>query len=142
MHEGRAERELSVERIEHSVVVSAPVERVFAQWQAGKVFAAPAEGLQSIRIAGDKVEWRAAFGGEEITREGDIVEREPGRRIAWRGDGNAGHIEFTSPQTGETLVTLAVECDLSPELGAREPGIDAVFAAALAELGVSAPRGN
>jgi uncharacterized membrane protein len=135
------------ERIKHSEVIDEPVEAVYERWRGFHRFPAIAEvGMSVMRTGPAHLRWCMNSAGNDATWEATIVDEVPGRRIAWRGNGqlkHSGQVEFEPQGAARALVTLEVEfetprrnVDVGDEPGHSKRMIDL----AAAELGAGEVR--
>lgn len=100
-----------------TIEVDCPVRSVYDQWTQFEEFPQFMEGVQSVTQLDDThLHWRAEIAGVERDWDAKIVEQEPDRVIAWRGDAgalNSGRVEFTPVDDTRTRVEL--ELDFQPE---------------------------
>ena len=100
-------------RIEHSVIVDAPLRIVYNQWTQFEQFPEFMEGVQSVRQMDDKtLHWVAEVAGKHKEWDARITEQTPDATIAWTGFGDAdnmGVVRFTPVDEVHTKVDLSLE---------------------------------
>jgi uncharacterized membrane protein len=100
-------------RIEHSIVVDAPLRTVYNQWTQFEEFPEFMEGVESVKQMDDKtLHWVAEVGGKHKEWDARITEQTPDQMIAWNGFGDAdnmGVVRFTPIDEMRTTVDLALE---------------------------------
>lgn len=98
-----------------TVVVNAPVDRVFARWADFESFPTFMDGVRRVeRLDDTHWRWHADVAGRNEEWEAEITERVPNERIEWRytrGARNAGVVSFHSLSHDKTLVTLQLGYD-------------------------------
>ncbi|MEV0646695.1 SRPBCC family protein [Phytomonospora sp. NPDC050363] len=103
--------------ITESVTIEAPARATYEQWAAYESLPRFADGVINVEQRDDDVtHWTVSIAG--VTREFDaqVLERIPGRRLAWRsldGPQHAGAVEFEAIDDNTTRVTARM--DLVPE---------------------------
>jgi uncharacterized membrane protein len=106
-------RFVSMETIEKSIEVNAPIRQVYNQWTQFEEFPNFMEGVLEVRQHTDrKLFWRAKIGGKEKEWQAEITEQVPDRQVAWRsidGAPNSGTVTFESIGPDRTRVTLRME---------------------------------
>lgn len=102
--------------VERSIHVERPIRTVYGQWTRFEEFARFMEGVRHVHQVDDRhLHWRAEIGGEEESWDAELIQQEPGRRIAWRngsGPYDAGLATF-EPVEGGTEVTLRIDYEPS-----------------------------
>jgi uncharacterized membrane protein len=108
---------MSMENIEQSIEVNAPVETVYNQWTQFEEFPRFMSNVKEVRQLDDKrLHWRASVAGKEKEWDAEIFRQEQDTAIAWRstsGAHNAGEVRFDKVSGGQTRVTL--ELSYEPE---------------------------
>jgi uncharacterized membrane protein len=106
-----------MERIEKTIEVAAPLDKVYNQWTQFEDFPEFMEGVEEVTQLDDKhLHWVAEIGGKKKEWDAEIYEQVPDQRVAWRsttGAGNAGIVEFRPRDKDHTEVTLKL--DYEPE---------------------------
>lgn len=103
--------------ITESVTIEAPARAAYEQWSAYELLPRFSDGVINVERRGEDVtHWTVNIAG--VTREFDaqVLERIPGRRLAWRsidGPRHAGALEFEALDENTTRVTARM--DLTPE---------------------------
>lgn len=99
--------------IEETVEVNVPVRTAYDQWTRFEQFPRFMEGVKEVRRIDDThLHWTAEMAGREAEWDAEIVEQDPGRRIAWRSTGglrNAGDVAFEPIGDDATRVSVAIE---------------------------------
>jgi uncharacterized membrane protein len=102
-----------------SILVDAPVERVYEQWKRVEEFPKFMNAVREVRrIDGDRFYWRVERGSREYESIQQIVLQIPERRIAWRtisGAESAGVVGFDPLPGRQTLVSFKMK--YSPDAG-------------------------
>ena len=102
-------------KVEKSIEVEAPLQRVYNQWTQFEQFPEFMGGVEEVKQLSDTtLHWTAKIAG--VTREWDaeILEQVPDRKVAWAattGTTNAGSVYFESLGTNRTAVRLVLEYD-------------------------------
>jgi uncharacterized membrane protein len=100
----------TMEIIEKSVEIDAPVSTVYNQWTQFEEFPRFMEGVKQVRQLDDKrLHWRAEVGGKEKEWDAEIHKQIQDEVIAWRstsGARNDGEVRFDKASGGKTRVTL------------------------------------
>lgn len=103
--------------ITESVTIEVPARAAYEQWAAYETLPRFSDGVINVERRGEDVtHWTVNIAG--VTREFDaqVLERIPGRRLAWRsidGPSHAGALEFEALDDHTTRVTARM--DLAPE---------------------------
>jgi uncharacterized membrane protein len=72
-------------RVQKTITVHAPVERVFALWSRFDEFPKFMSHVRDVRVAGDRSHWEVEGPpGVPLRFDAEITHREPNRMIAWR----------------------------------------------------------
>ena len=91
-------KETSMERIEKSIEVAAPVRAAYNQWTQFEEFPRFMAGVKEVRQLDDThVHWHAEIWGKDKEWDAEITEQVPDQVIAWRsrsGAPNAGTVRF------------------------------------------------
>ena len=123
----RREQLKSMEHVEKSIEVDAPISTVYNQWTQFENFPQFMEGVKEVRQLDDKrLHWVAEIGGRRKEWDAEIFEQYPDHRIAWRstsGARNSGQVIFTPVADNATKICLRLNYD--PE-GALENMADAL----------------
>jgi len=102
-----------MERIEKTIEVDAPVDKVYNQWTQFQHFPDFMEGVEEVKQVDDKhLHWVADVAGKKKEWDAEITEQVPDERIAWRsttGAPNAGLVNFRPKDRNHTLVTMQME---------------------------------
>ena len=102
---------------EKSIDVSVPATTAYNQWTQFETFPQFMEGVKSVKQVDDRtLEWEAEIAGKDETRNAEITEQIPDKRIAWRstsGAPNAGVVTFHHLSDNESRVML--QLDYEPE---------------------------
>jgi len=109
-----------------SVEIDAPVEDVFARWEAYETLPRVMESVRRTKCIDEhRVLWDVDIGGHQLVWAARIVERSPGKSIRWEstwGVRNCGEVRFEAPSEGRTRLTVEVAYrprGLVEHLGAR-----------------------
>jgi sporulation protein YlmC with PRC-barrel domain len=127
--------------IEGSVEVRVPARAAYEQWTRFEEYPRFMEGVEEVRRVDDThLHWVATVADERLEWDSEVVEREPGRRLAWRatdGDRDLGEVVLTPGGQETTRVALTVDRGA----GASEEGLreDLERFKALVESGAEAP---
>ncbi len=104
--------EHTMETIEKSIEVNAPLQQVYNQWTQFEEFPKFMEGVEEVRQLNDqRLFWRSQIWGKIEEWQAEIYEQVPDQRIAWRsvvGAPNAGAVSFAASGPGTTRVTLSM----------------------------------
>src|SRR5688500_4619549 len=102
--------------VEKSIDVQVPVSAAYDQWTQFEEFPRFMEGIVAVQQIDDRhVRGVAEVSGERQEGDGEIVEQQPDRVIAWRstsGLTNNGRVEFTPIDDG---TRVKVEMEYEPE---------------------------
>lgn len=102
-----------------SILVDAPVHRVYEHWTRVEEFPQFMNAVREVRrIEGNRFYWRVERGGREYESVLEIVLQIPERRIAWRtisGAESAGVVGFDPLPGQKTLVSFKMK--YSPDAG-------------------------
>jgi uncharacterized membrane protein len=102
-----------------SIIVEAPVQRVYEQWTKIEEFPKFMNAVREVRrIEGNRFFWRVERGGREYESILEVVLRIPERRIAWRtvaGAESSGVVGFDPLPDNRTVVSFKMK--YSPDAG-------------------------
>ena len=102
-------------KVEKSVEVEAPVQRVYDQWTQFEQFPQFMGGVEQVKQLSDTMlHWVAKIAGVQREWDARIVEEVPGRKVAWAattGTTNAGSVYFEPLGPDRTGVRLVLEYD-------------------------------
>jgi len=102
-------------RIEKTITVDAPIDRVYGQWTQFESFPTFMEGVDSVVQVDDRtLDWSASVAGRTKTWQARITDQTPPERIAWRsieGAQNDGAVTFQARSPGQTDIRLVVDAD-------------------------------
>jgi len=102
-------------KVEKSIEVEAPLQRVYNQWTQFEQFPEFMGGVEEVKQLSDTtLHWIAKIGGVKREWDAAIVEQVPDRKVAWAattGTTNAGSVYFESLGTHRTGVRLVLEYD-------------------------------
>src|SRR5690349_12572657 len=103
-------------KVQDSIEVKAPVQRVYNQWTQYEEFPKFMEGIQSVQQLDDThVQWVAQIAGKSRQWTTEITEQQPGKRVAWKTiDGevkNDGAVNFEEIAGGQTRVNVEMEVE-------------------------------
>ena len=113
-------------RVESSVTVNAPVERVYQMWTDWASFPRFMSNVEQVSVSGDMTHWKARIFGTTQEWDARIVENTPSQQVAWQsvtGATNNGVVAFV-PRGQSTVVLLAIDYD--PPAGPVGDAVDAV----------------
>lgn len=101
-------------KVQKSIEVEAPIERVFQLWSDFENFPGFMENVQAIERTGERTtRWKVeAPLGRFVEWDAETTAVDRNRRIAWRatGDvGNSGEVRFQPRGAGRTLVEVDME---------------------------------
>lgn len=115
--------------MERAIDVDVPLRAAYDQWMQFETFPYFMEGVREVRRLGDRrVRWRADVGGRVEEWDAELIELEPGRRIAWRstsGARNDGMVSFQPLDADRTEVTLRL--DYEPQSTIEDAGDELGF---------------
>jgi len=105
-----------MQRVERSIRVHAPVDRVYRMWRNFETFPQFMEHVESVRASGPdgaRSHWRLRGPvGIDAEYDAELVEDHPNQSIGWRsldGNlGNSGNVTFT-PLDDETMVHVVMQ---------------------------------
>jgi len=104
-----------MEKIEKSIDVECPINKVYNQWTQFEEFPRFMEGVKSVTQLDDKrLHWVAEIGGKEKKWDARITEQIPDRKIAWTsesGEFTAGTVSFQPAGATRTRVNLELSYD-------------------------------
>jgi carbon monoxide dehydrogenase subunit G len=102
-------------KVEKSIEVEAPLQRVYNQWTQFEQFPQFMGGVEEVKQLSDtSLHWVAKIAGVKREWDAAIVEQVPDRKVAWAattGATNAGSVYFESLGTNRTGVRLVLEYD-------------------------------
>lgn len=102
-------------KVEKSVEVEAPLQRVYNQWTQFEQFPQFMAGVEQVKQLSDtSLHWIAKIAGVRREWDAAILEQVPDRKVAWAattGTTNAGSVYFESLGTNRTGVRLVLEYD-------------------------------
>jgi uncharacterized membrane protein len=102
-----------------SILVNAPVHRVYEQWTRIEEFPKFMNTVREVRrIEGNRFFWRVERGGHEYESILEVVLKIPERRIAWRtiaGAESSGVVGFDPLPGNKTIVSFKMK--YSPDAG-------------------------
>jgi uncharacterized membrane protein len=93
-------------RLEKSIQIACPVDRVFANWSDFDTLAGLSDSIRQVRVFGDHSRLRVKVKGMPIQWEAEITQIIPDQEIAWKsvsGPKHSGRVTF-SPIGNDTLV--------------------------------------
>lgn len=109
--------------VEETVVVDAPIDRVYERWTHVEDFPRFMPAVREMRrIDGKRFHWRVERGGREYEATFEIVLRIPQRRIAWRtisGSESSGVVCF-GPELGRRT-RVSFKMKYAPDAGWDSP---------------------
>ena len=102
-------------KVEKSIEVEAPLQRVYNQWTQFEQFPQFMAGVEQVKQLNDTtLHWIAKIAGVKREWDAAILEQVPDRKVAWAattGTTNAGSVYFESLGTNRTGVRLVLEYD-------------------------------
>jgi len=102
-----------MESVEESIIVNAPVQRVYGQWKRIEDFPKFMPAVREMRrIDETHFRWRVERCGREYESTFEVVLRIPERRIAWRtisGSESSGVVCFAAELGQKTSVTFKMK---------------------------------
>jgi len=102
-------------RIEKTITVDAPIDRVYGQWTQFESFPSFMEGVDRVVQVDDRtLGWTASVAGRTKTWQARITDQTPPERIAWKsieGTQNDGAVTFRAEGAGRTEIRLVVDAD-------------------------------
>lgn len=102
--------------IEESIVINAPLRRVYNQWTQFEEFPKFMEDVMSVQQVDDRnVLWHVRILGRVIEWAAEIHEQIPDERIVWRSKGGrqqSGTVEFGEISACSTRVTVTLKYEL------------------------------
>jgi carbon monoxide dehydrogenase subunit G len=102
-------------KVEKSIEVEAPLQRVYNQWTQFEQFPQFMGGVEEVKQLNDTtLHWTAKIAGVKREWDAAILEQVPDRKVAWAattGATNAGSVYFQSLGTHRTAVRLVLEYD-------------------------------
>ena len=102
-------------KVEKSIEVEAPLQRVYNQWTQFEQFPQFMAGVEQVKQLGDTtLHWIAKIAGVKREWDAAILEQVPDRKVAWAattGTTNTGSVYFESLGTKRTGVRLVLEYD-------------------------------
>jgi uncharacterized membrane protein len=110
-------------RIEKVFTIAAPANELYDHWRDLRNLPATLSHIESVQIIDDlRSRWSATGpAGFTASWDAEIIDDQPGKRIAWRSLGgsvpNAGSVSF-KPATGGRGTELRVEMEWQPPAGA------------------------
>ena len=106
---------MSMETIEKTIEVEAPISTVYNQWTQFEEFPRFMEGVKEVNQLDDtRLHWKAAIAGQEKEWDAEITEQTPDQRIAWTSRGgaiNGGVVTFHQLSDARSKVMLQLEYD-------------------------------
>jgi len=123
-----------MQRVERSIRVHAPVDRVYEMWHDFASFPEFMENVERVTVSGldgRKSHWRVRGPlGKSVEYDAEMVEDDPNRSIGWRstdGDiGTSGNVTFADMGEGDTLVHVVLQW-FDPPAGAIGEAVSHVF---------------
>lgn len=114
---------MKLESVEASILVEAPVAKVYEQWSKVEEFPAFMKAVREVkRVEGDRFYWRVERGGKEYESVSQIVLQIPLRRIAWRttsGAESSGVVALDPMPGNKTQVSFKMK--YAPDAGWDAP---------------------
>jgi len=111
------------EFVEASILVEAPVARIYEQWSKVEEFPRFMNAVRELRrVEEDRFYWRVERGGKEYESVLQIILRIPERRIAWRtisGAESSGVVALDPMPGNKTLVSFKMK--YAPDAGWDDP---------------------
>jgi len=102
-------------KVEKSIEVEAPLQRVYNQWTQFEQFPQFMAGVEQVRqLSNTTLHWIAKIAGVKREWDAAILEQVPDRKVAWAatsGATNAGSVYFEPLGTDRTGVRLVLEYD-------------------------------
>jgi uncharacterized membrane protein len=102
--------------VKHSVEVDVPADVAYAAWRDFERFPTFMEGVKSVTPEGNgRLHWVAEVGNQTRSWDAEIVDEDPGRRLAWRsvsGTQNDGVVTFERLGDGQTRVNVSLDVEL------------------------------
>ena len=103
------------DKVEKSIEVEAPLQRVYNQWTQFEQFPQFMAGVEQVKQLSDTMlHWIAKIAGVKREWDAAILEQIPDRKVAWAattGTTNAGSVYFEPLGTNRTGVRLVLEYD-------------------------------
>jgi uncharacterized membrane protein len=111
------------ESVEASILVEAPVLKIYEQWSRVEEFPKFMKAVREVRrVEEDRFYWRVERGGKEYESISQIILRIPERRIAWRtcsGAESSGVVALDPMPGNKTMVTFKMK--YAPGAGWDDP---------------------
>lgn len=118
---------LSMETIDKTIEIEAPVSDVYERWTRFESFPQFMEGIEEVKQLDEKrLHWVVQIAGMKKEWDSEITEHIPNQRISWRstkGAPNSGTVSFAPKEHNRTLLRLQMHYE--PE-GVAEKTADAL----------------
>jgi uncharacterized protein YndB with AHSA1/START domain len=111
-------------RAAETITIAAPPEQVYAWWEAFDQYEEFMLGVHKVEpLPDDAMRWSTEVGEHDMEWEADVIDRVPGRRLAWvsrTGPQQDAMVEL-EPVEGGTFVRWTVEMDPGELAGDDDP---------------------